>query len=53
MQFEVCYLYDHDFELSDGEHQFIEAPSWLMALQIAEAKAMKKNWHLSELVRLE
>lgn len=53
MQFEVCFLNDLDDESEDFDAQFIEAPSWLMALQKAEAMALAKKKYLAQLVRLE
>lgn len=53
MQFEAWWVNDLDDEFEDPETQFIEAPSWLMALQFAEAQAAKIGKHLSQLSRLE
>ncbi len=53
MQFEVSYLNDLDDEFEELDAAFIEAPSWLLALQLAEAKAVEKKKHLAQLIRLE
>jgi hypothetical protein len=53
MHFEVWYLKNLDDEFEDPEVVFIEAPSWLMALQIAEAGIPKHKKYLASLARLE
>lgn len=52
MTFDVWYLKDLDDEFEDPEQEYIEAPTWLMALQRAEAKASKLNKHLAQMSRL-
>lgn len=53
MDFQITFLNDLDDEFEDFEAEFIEAYSWLNAIQIAELKAVEKNKFLSGVDRLK
>lgn len=53
MQFQVWFVNDLGDEFEDPDTQFVEAHSWLHALQIAEVKATERKKFLSGIDRLE
>jgi hypothetical protein len=53
MDFQITFLNDLDDEFEDLEAEFIEAHSWLNAVQISELKALQKNKFLSGIERLK
>lgn len=53
MQFEVVYLADLDDEFEELDAEFVEAVSWLQAVEIGEASANRKKKFLAQLSRLE
>lgn len=52
MTFDVWYLKDLDDEFEDPDREFIEAPTWLMALQVAEINAANLDKNLAQISRL-
>lgn len=53
MDFQITFLNDLEDEFEELEAEFIEAYSWLNAIQIAELKALDKKKLLSGVDRLK